>query len=185
LAEVCDGISGKPAAVQHALSGSRGGPPQAAKAAYGPYVEPVEGSCSDADSLRGALRGAKLVICSGAVGALNKAMQGLRGVDNVVLLSAAGITRGAKADGGLFGMFSADVSERKALLSEKREAKVASCGLPYTIVRVPAFKVLPLSLTLTHLLLLLLLLFIALVHLIQAAHPTPCWFVRALWPSWP
>jgi len=107
-------------------------------------VEPVEGSCADADSLQGALRGATLVICSGAVSALNKAMQVYaRGVDNVVLLSAAGITRGVKADGGLFGLFSADVAERKALLSEKREAKVASCGLPYTIVRVPAFNVRP------------------------------------------
>ena len=132
-------------------------PPTATKPLYGTRTHSASDSrgrrvlcfpctcrLSASAQLQGALRGATLVICSGAVSALSKAMQVYaRGLDNVVLLSAAGISRGVKADGGLFGLFSADVAERKALLSEKREAKVASCGLPYTIVRVPAFNVRP------------------------------------------
>jgi hypothetical protein len=50
----------------------------AVKAAYGDYVQPVEADCNDAASLGAALRGAKMVICSGQVCTLQRS-RGLLG----------------------------------------------------------------------------------------------------------
>ncbi|CAM6027351.1 unnamed protein product [Sphagnum balticum] len=100
---------------------------KAATSAFGPYVEPVEGDVSDAASLRKALKGVRAVICPSKVGALaNKAL--VKGVEHIVLVSQLAVCRN---EGGIASFFSGK-SHRQI---EQDEAAIASCGVPYTIVR--------------------------------------------------
>ena len=62
----------------------------AATTAFGPYVQPIEGSLSDAAALQRALNGAKTVVVPGKLGALLPALEQATGQRSVVLVSSAG-----------------------------------------------------------------------------------------------
>ncbi|KAH8968550.1 hypothetical protein BDL97_03G133400 [Sphagnum fallax] len=95
--------------------------------AEGDTGQPVEGDVSDAASLRKALKGVRAVICPSKVGALaNKAL--VKGVEHIVLVSQLAVCRN---EGGIATFFSGK-SHRQI---EQDEAAIASCGVPYTIVR--------------------------------------------------
>lgn len=102
---------------------------RAARAAFGPYVEPVAGDVTNAESVRRALRTATSVICAGRVGVVPEIMRECGG-DHLVLLSKAGAggKRAATGLGGLLGGFGLKQVEQD-------EACAASAGVPYTIVR--------------------------------------------------
>ncbi|KAL4451758.1 hypothetical protein ABPG75_007420 [Micractinium tetrahymenae] len=100
----------------------------AAKAAFGPYIEP--GDSSDRAAVIRLLRGAQAAVCCGRLGALLPAAAAAR-LPHVVLLSTAGSSGGGA---GLAGLFASP--EHTALADASREQQLRASGLPHTIVQV-------------------------------------------------
>lgn len=103
---------------------------QAAQSGFGPYIEVVGGSSSDAALVRKACRGVQAVVLCGDVSPAVLSAVAAAGVPHVVLLSAVG----APPRGG-FSLFGG--GEMAVLEDAKREELVTRSSIPYyTIVRV-------------------------------------------------
>lgn len=110
----------------------------AATVAFGPYVQPIEGSVNDPTAVRKALNGAKTVIIPSKTGALlpeltNAATSGR--ARDVVLISSAGAP-----GGGLLSVFDADGA---VLRDTAREASVREAVPGCTVVRAARIRDVP------------------------------------------
>ncbi|GBF97835.1 DNA excision repair protein [Raphidocelis subcapitata] len=109
----------------------------AAKAGYGPYVEPVSPDVGGGGGLARALRGVRCVVALGRLGKLLPAAKEA-GVEHIVLLSTAGMPQ----PGGLAALFGGGAGDA-ALREPAREQAVAASGLPYIIVKAGPFSEAP------------------------------------------
>jgi hypothetical protein len=94
----------------------------AAKAGYGPYVEPISADISGGGGLARALRNVRCVIALGRLGKLLPAAQ-QAGVEHIVLLSTAGERDGHKGGGQICA---SSLSETEAGLRPRRQASRAA-----------------------------------------------------------
>ncbi|XP_030972842.1 uncharacterized protein LOC115992762 isoform X1 [Quercus lobata] len=99
---------------------------QAALEAFGTYVESMVGDASDKKFLKKALRGVRTIICPNE-GFLSN-VEGLKGVQHVVLLSQLSAYRGS---GGIQALMKSNARK----LAEQDESLLMASGIPYTIVR--------------------------------------------------
>ncbi|KAI3437792.1 hypothetical protein D9Q98_000239 [Chlorella vulgaris] len=99
----------------------------AAKDAFGPYLEAVQGSSSDRTAVTRLLRGAKAAVCCAGLGTLLPAAAAAK-LPHIVLLSSAGPPKQG------FSLFAS--SEQQALADPAREQQLRSSGLAHTIVQV-------------------------------------------------
>ncbi|KAK4591296.1 hypothetical protein RGQ29_021473 [Quercus rubra] len=99
---------------------------QTALEAFGTYVESMVGDASDKKFLKKALRGVRTIICPNE-GFLSN-VEGLKGVQHVVLLSQLSAYRGS---GGIQALMRSNARK----LAEQDESLLMASGIPYTIIR--------------------------------------------------
>ncbi|KAM3699349.1 hypothetical protein ACJW31_05G018900 [Castanea mollissima] len=99
---------------------------QTALEAFGTYVESMVGDASDKKFLKKALRGVRTIICPNE-GFLSN-VEGLKGVQHVVLLSQLSAYRGS---GGIQALMKSNARK----LAEQDESLLMASGIPYTIIR--------------------------------------------------
>jgi uncharacterized protein YbjT (DUF2867 family) len=106
----------------------------AAKGAFGPYIEIIQGDAGDRAAVTKLLRGAKAAVCCGRLGALLPAAAATK-LPHVVLLSTAGAAQRG------FSLFASQ--EQQALADPAREQQLRGSGLAHTIVQVGSLAGVP------------------------------------------
>nr|ACN41221.1 unknown [Picea sitchensis] len=100
---------------------------KAAVSAFGSYIEPIAGDITDKTSVKKALKGVRVIICTEKMGMLAEA-KNLKGIEHIILLSQLAVF---KSGGGI----QAFMNEKAKKLAEAGEIAVITSGVSYTIVR--------------------------------------------------
>lgn len=106
---------------------------EAAAIGFGPYVEPIAGSVTDAAAVRRALKGVGTVIVTDRAGLVPELSQG-RKVQHLILLSQVGVSKPPASP------FAALLGAAARESASKDEAAVAAAGIPHTIIRTGRLK---------------------------------------------